>query len=114
MIRALALILAVTVTIAMFWQSGSKVDAERSSLDPVSDTPTPESRSQGESASSVERNNFTNELKITPADDKHTLLRMRERYKDEEYDPMLVFASDKFSDEEIAAYNELHVIPFSQ
>jgi len=37
---------------------------------------------------------------------------MRERF-DDGYDPMMIFSADDFSDAEIAAYNELQVIPFN-
>jgi len=38
--------------------------------------------------------------------------RMKERL-DVGYDPMLVFASAEFTEEEIAAYNRLHILPFN-
>lgn len=44
--------------------------------------------------------------------EQNVLVAMRERL-DEDYDPMIIFGLGKFSEAEIAAYNQLHVIPFN-
>ena len=49
---------------------------------------------------------------LYPSDSRHILLKIRDRF-DTDHEPMILVGADEFTDAEIRAYNDLHVIPFN-
>ena len=74
----------------------------------------PSSPSGGGLASNdgISDSSLTNEVMESTPNLTNPLLAVRERFEGE-HDPMIMFALGEFSDEEIAAYNDLHILPFN-